>query len=252
MRDVVGQFSASAARYDQHSDIQRRTFEQLQCLIPSGNYQQILDLGAGTGAMTRLLATEYPDAQITGIDAAPKMVMFAQSHYGTPRIHFECGRFETFALATKADLVVSNATFQWVSEPEAALAHLSHQMQSGAPLVMSTFGPETYRELAMVIRQVWGHPVITSASRFLDGESLHAAMTGVFSGVHVHQYRYQKQFDSLAALLRSIKHTGTRGLPEGPKNWTPGLFREVEKAYVAHYREIMATYQVFYCTARCR
>jgi hypothetical protein len=81
---------------------------------------------------------------------------------------------------------------------------------------------------------------------------LHTLFHAHCQEVVLKQYRYQRQFDSLADLLRSIKHTGTRGLPEGPKNWTPGLFREVERAYLAQYRQIRATYQVFYCTARCR
>jgi malonyl-CoA O-methyltransferase len=252
VRDVVRQFSDSATYYDRYSDIQRRVFDHLHALIPEFPYRQILDLGSGTGAMTALLATKHPEAMVTGVDVAPKMVMFAQSHYGNSRVHFECGRFESFCVENKADLVFSNATFQWVANPVATLTHVHDQMGPGAPLVLSSFGPETYRELATVIRQVWGHPVITSASQFLDGTALHACLSDCFETVQVQQCRYQRDFESLADLLRSIKHTGTRGLPEGPKHWTPGLFREVERAYLAHYRRIVATYQVYYCTARCR
>lgn len=251
MRDVVTQFSTAASQYDQYSGIQQRVFSQLSDMIPEGAYCQIVDIGSGTGAMTTLLAKKYPAATVVGVDAAPKMVMWAQDHYGNSRMHFVCSTMETVHLETPPDLVFSNATFQWVSQPDKALGHLVSQMAPGGQLAFSSFGPETYRELAMVIRHVWGHPVITSASQFCDGESLHTLFHAHCRDVAIRQYRYQCQFDSLADLLRSIKHTGTRGIPEGPKNWTPGLFREVERAYLAQYRRIRATYQVFYCTARC-
>ena len=251
MRDVASQFSAAAAHYDQHSDIQQRVFAQLVEKIPEGSYTHIVDMGSGTGAMTALLGKRYPEATVVGVDVAPKMVMFAQQRYGSPRMHFVCSEMAQFQLETPADLLFSNATFQWVSPPKAALAHAASQMAPRGQVVLSSFGPETYRELATVIRQVWGHPVITSAAQFLDGAALHAGLSDCFETVQVLQCRYQRNFESLADLLRSIKHTGTRGIPEGPKHWTPGLFREVERAYLAHYRRIVATYQVFYCTARC-
>ena len=251
MRDVVSQFSTAASQYDQYSDIQQRVFAQLAEKIPAGPYRQIVDIGSGTGAMTALLGKRYPEATVVGVDVAPKMVMFAQQRYGSPRVHFVCSAMSRFQLETPANLLFSNATFQWVPHPKAALAHARSQLSPGAPLVLSSFGPETYRELATVIRQVWGYPVITSASQFLDGAALHACLSGCFENVQVMQYRYQREFASLADLFRSIKHTGTRGIPEGPKHWTPGLFREVGHAYLAHYRRIVATYQVFYCTAMC-
>jgi malonyl-CoA O-methyltransferase len=250
MTEVARQFSAAASRYDQHSDIQQRVFAQLLEKAPA-RASHIVDIGSGTGAMTALLGQRYPHATIVGVDMAPKMVMFAQQHYGNARTHFVCSGMERFQLETPADLLFSNATFQWVPHPKEALIHAAAQLAPNAHVVLSSFGPETYRELAMVIRQVWGHPVITSASGFLDGEALKPCLDAVFGEVTIVQYRYQRHFESLAALLRSIKHTGTRGIPEGPKHWTPGLFREVERAYVAHYRRIVATYQVFYCTARC-
>jgi len=250
MRDVVTQFSTAASQYDQYSGIQQRVFAQLVDMIPEGNYRQIVDIGSGTGAMTALLAKKYPDAAVVGVDAAPKMVMWAQQHYGNPRMHFVCSKMETVQFEMPPELLFSNATFQWMLHPEQALAHVVSQMAPGGQLAFSSFGPETYRELAGVIRHVWGHPVITSASQFCDGAALHAMFQQCCQDVVIKQYRYQRQFDGLADLLRSIKHTGTRGIPEGPKNWTPGLFREVERAYLAQYRHIRATYQVFYCTAR--
>jgi SAM-dependent methyltransferase len=41
--------------------------------------QRILDLGTGTGAAARVLARRFPDAEVVGVDLAPKMVEEARA-----------------------------------------------------------------------------------------------------------------------------------------------------------------------------
>lgn len=247
---VLEQFSEAVPYYDQYSAIQQHVFLHLLSHVPSKQYRYIVDIGSGTGAATAQMSQRYPDAEVVGIDASPKMVMWAQSHYANTRLRFVYGQAENLVLPYAPDLVFSNAVFQWIAQPELLLHTVYQQMRDSGALVFSSFGPDTYVELASAIRQVWGRPVITSASRFVTGEQLYGMLTRYFGQVHLSQHRYQRRFDSLADLLRSIKYTGTRGLPEGPKQWTPGLFREVESAYLARYRHIVTTYQVYYCDAQ--
>lgn len=44
-----------------------------------GQPQQILDLGCGTGSMTLMLKQAFPQAQITGLDLSPYMLIMAES-----------------------------------------------------------------------------------------------------------------------------------------------------------------------------
>lgn len=49
----------------------------------NGPPKRILDLGAGTGLLSRKLAAAYPDAELTLLDAAPAMLAAAEAALGT-------------------------------------------------------------------------------------------------------------------------------------------------------------------------
>ena len=53
----------------------------------SGPPERVLDLGTGTGAVARLVASRFPDAEVTGVDVAPKMIEVARTN--VPGVRFE-------------------------------------------------------------------------------------------------------------------------------------------------------------------
>jgi SAM-dependent methyltransferase len=72
--------------------------------------RRVLDLGTGTGAAARLLAVRWPDAEVTGVDLAQRMVEEARRQ--TPpeladRVRFQVGDADHLAFEDGAfDLVV--------------------------------------------------------------------------------------------------------------------------------------------------
>lgn len=72
--------------------------------------QRILDLGTGTGAAARVLARRFPDAEVVGVDLAPKMVEEARALLPADlagRVRFEVGDASTLESEPGAfDLVV--------------------------------------------------------------------------------------------------------------------------------------------------
>src|SRR5688500_20316097 len=49
---------------------------------------KVVDLGCGTGDLTRKLADALPNSSILGLDSSPQMLEKAQS-FSTPRLRFE-------------------------------------------------------------------------------------------------------------------------------------------------------------------
>jgi SAM-dependent methyltransferase len=72
--------------------------------------QRILDLGTGTGAAARVIARRFPDAEVVGVDLAPKMVEEARARLPADlagRVRFEVGDASTLEFEPGAfDLVV--------------------------------------------------------------------------------------------------------------------------------------------------
>jgi trans-aconitate 2-methyltransferase len=72
----------------------------------------VVDLGCGPGNLTALLADRWPDASIAGLDSSPEMIEKARAT--DSRIAWDVADLRDWAPAAPVDVLVSNATLQWV------------------------------------------------------------------------------------------------------------------------------------------
>jgi trans-aconitate 2-methyltransferase len=75
----------------------------------------VLDIGCGPGNSTAGIRRRWPDATITGIDNSAEMLATARSEQGEPTATYQLADAGSYDPAPAApDLIVSNATLQWV------------------------------------------------------------------------------------------------------------------------------------------
>jgi trans-aconitate 2-methyltransferase len=100
-------------RYLTYADERGRPFVELVARIGATTPETVVDLGCGPGNLTTLLGQRWPDASIRGLDSSPEMIDKARA--SEPTIDFEVGDLRTWAAqAEPVDVLVSNATLQWV------------------------------------------------------------------------------------------------------------------------------------------
>jgi trans-aconitate 2-methyltransferase len=75
--------------------------------------QLVVDLGCGPGELTAGLAERWPTADVLGIDSSPEMIDKAQDCLG-PRVRFRVQDLAGWQPDRPVDVIVSNATLQWV------------------------------------------------------------------------------------------------------------------------------------------
>ncbi|MGW0995487.1 trans-aconitate 2-methyltransferase [Streptomyces sp. NPDC002523] len=113
------------AQYLRHAGHRARPFVDLLARVPalpaepSARRPRIADLGCGPGNVTALLAERWPTARITGYDNSPEMldkahVDHAGSTAGGGSLDFAHADARTWTPEEPYDLIVSNATLQWV------------------------------------------------------------------------------------------------------------------------------------------
>ncbi|MEV5312681.1 trans-aconitate 2-methyltransferase [Streptomyces sp. NPDC052610] len=106
------------AQYLRHAGHRARPFTDLLARVPGlpGDRPRIADLGCGPGNVTALLADRWPGAHITGYDNSPEMLAQARPGptAGGGRLDFAHADVRTWTPAEPHDLIVSNATLQWV------------------------------------------------------------------------------------------------------------------------------------------
>lgn len=91
--------------------------------VPAG--ADWLDVGCGTGALTRMILTEARPASIIGIDASAGFIAHAQALTPDPLARFRTGQAQALDFADGAfDAVVSGLVLNFVPDPVAALREM--------------------------------------------------------------------------------------------------------------------------------
>lgn len=96
-------------------------FDDLAGLVERRKGMRVVDLGCGTGELTRRLADSLDDADVVGVDSSPEML--AQSgEFARDGVRFERADLTTFA--GEYDLVISNAAIHWVDDQAGVVTRL--------------------------------------------------------------------------------------------------------------------------------
>ena len=91
-------------------------FHDLVALVERRARMRVVDLGCGTGALTRQLHDALDAAETLGIDSSAEMLEKAAPH-ASGSLHFEQADIAAFA-ATDLQLLFSNAALHWIPDHE--------------------------------------------------------------------------------------------------------------------------------------
>ena len=169
-RDLARRFGAAAQSYETQSEVQQKSARALAgyiaAKIQNKKPLRILEIGCGTGYLTRELLKLYPDAQwwVTDISADmlekcksslsdkatnPEYNPNLSSHRFTPafdlsKVHFHTMDGEAVDLDGPFDLICSNMAFQWFHDLEGTLGKLSDLLNNDGMLAFSTLSQGTF------------------------------------------------------------------------------------------------------------
>lgn len=112
------------------------SFEDLYRLINIKPQLKILDLGCGTGELTRMLQEKIPDASIMGIDNSVEMLResraFVNENISFKKLSIE----EVTTLNEKWDLIFSHSALQWVESHQPLITRLITRLKKGGQIVI--------------------------------------------------------------------------------------------------------------------
>src|SRR6478672_4643975 len=115
-------------RYLVYADERGRPFVDLLARVGAQDPTRVVDLGCGPGKLTALLAARWPAADVLGVDSSPEMVARAA---GVAGIRVAQGDARTWRPDAPADVLFSNATYQWVPDHLDLLPTLVRQVAPG-------------------------------------------------------------------------------------------------------------------------
>ena len=132
----------SPTQYVKFEDERTRPARDLLAQVPIESVTRAIDLGCGPGNSTELLVARYGAGGVTGMDSDAAMLEAARKRL--PGTTFFQADLATWRPDQPADLLFSNAVFQWVPNHLDVLARLMEGLAPGGVLAVQM--PDNFAE----------------------------------------------------------------------------------------------------------
>ena len=145
-------------QYLRFADDRGRPFADLVARIGVPRPRSVVDLGCGPGNLTGTLAARWPDAVITGVDSSEQMIAAATEARppgAADRLRYELADLRDWTPAGPVDVVLSNATLQWVPEHVELFERFAGWLAAGGAFafqVPANFDAPSHTEIAALRR----------------------------------------------------------------------------------------------------
>ena len=229
IKTLKSRFEKAMDKYDANAAVQTHMAHKLiNAICRYGNeFDKILELGSGTGILTRETAAHINYKTYYANDLIEKSKEYLDKIL--PRYTFISGNAQDIQLPERMNLILSNALFQWFKNID--FLHLADMLEKDGLLAFTTFSPENFRE----IREITGLSL-----EYKSVDEIKNAMSLSFEILHIEEYTEVLQFATVLELLAHMKNTGVNALSE--RNPT---FLEVKNfcdKYKEKFTDISLTY----------
>lgn len=128
------------AQYGRFAQERGLPFQDLMRRVDLPWASSVLDLGCGPGSLTVALADRWPGARVVGVDSSEAMLAEAKSREVPGRLEFALADLRDFGPDGPVDVLVTNATLQWVPDHLALLGRFASFLAPGGVLALQVPG----------------------------------------------------------------------------------------------------------------
>ena len=234
-------FERAAKSYDAaavlQEEVARRICERLDYIKLQP--KRVLDVGSGTGFLSKDLVKRYPKAQTISLDIALNMAKICKkgggwvnNWFGSAKLQAVCADAEQLPFKSDSiDLIVSSLMLQWSNDLSKTFAGFHSVLAPNGLLLFSTFGPDTLKEL----RQSWA--VVDDSphtSSFIDMHEIgDALLQAGFINPVTDMEMITMTYADVRQLMRDIKNIGASNTDSQRSKGLMGKqkFKAFEQAY---------------------
>lgn len=215
-------FSASWADYEHQAKVQRCVALKLASLIgrylPADKPLRILEVGCGSGFLTRAYAGLIPLAELYLNDLCPIEGLLTDAIPLSPI--FLCGDAEQVDFPGNLDGIFSSSALQWWNDPIGFVLDTSRLLRPGGYWALATYGPDNLREMAGLGLETLPYVPL---------ESWVSSVQGRYRILYSGQEIRTQVMPSAWQVLAHLKQTGVNALKRGV--WTRGRLQAFCRAY---------------------
>jgi len=192
-------------------------------LLPDSAFQQVLEIGCCTGLLTEILCRHklVETLYLNDLVSDFENVVLNRIVNNAPK---QCvtyfGDIETLTLPPDLTLVLSGATFQWLDNLPAFFKRFGRELQPGAYLAFSLFGPGTLKEFSSLTSVELGYHSDKEIIDLLEQDFILESYA---------DFQDKLFFPTVREVLYHIRATGVGGVSE--YQWNKEILRDFEARY---------------------
>lgn len=224
-RRIHRQFKKSLPVYADNARVQdrmaRTLASRLRSILPR-RLNRVLEIGCGTGFLTRRLLQNFSIGEFYANDLVPDSERYLPCPEPARRVFLPGDAEHLAVLPGELNLIAANAVLQWFDSLEAGVLKFHSLLAPGGILAFTTFGPDQFLEIAAHAGPGLG---------FRPLAELEALCARTFELVRLEEERIRLSFPGFRERLAHIKNTGVAALPgprlsPGARSWIRRGLRE--------------------------
>ncbi len=221
---IQKRFARAQAQYDHQATIQRHMarvlVDKLAGLHP-GIFPKALEVGMGSGVLTRLLAEQLRISHLWGNDLLSQLPAALEPYREQQWLTYWSGDAEALPLTGhEFDLIVSNAAVQWLETPLATLSRWMAHLRPQGLLAFTTFGPDHFQAFSSALGR---------SLAYYPGGVVRDTLGPLGKCLWFQEDHLRLSFPSFLDLLRHLKATGVNALVN--RTWTKSSLEKLSSRY---------------------
>ncbi|MBO5434416.1 malonyl-ACP O-methyltransferase BioC [bacterium] len=231
-KHIKKQFEKSMNDYDKNAIVQDLMASKMIIELTkiSSEFATILELGAGTGLLTKRMAKNVKFSNYYANDLIEKSKHYIQKVI--PDAMFFAGNALKIKTPRKADLIVSNAMFQWFENLEKSIEILKLSLDKNGILAFSTFTPDNFKEIKELTGLTLKYKSEDEIKEILNRQG--------FEILYCESFYEEIKFNTPLELLAHMKNTGVNSLAE--ETWTVKKIKDFCDKFNKKYPQTKLTY----------
>ncbi|MBL4851516.1 MAG: malonyl-ACP O-methyltransferase BioC [Gammaproteobacteria bacterium] len=250
-------FDRAAEHYDETAALQAEVGARMLARLDYIRIapKRIVDIGSGTGRITKNLAQRFVKTNVVALDLAEGMLRKSRTIQKQgmgrffSRVQHLCADAEYLPLSNNSiDFVFSNVAFQWCNDLDKALQECYRVLAPGSLILFSSFGPDTLSELRSVWRDVDDYNHVNA---FIDMHDIGDALIRAgFQSPVLDIENFTLTYSNVKDLMRELKAIGAHNVTAGRQRGLMGKqqLKQIEQGY-EKFRDngkLPASYEVIY------
>jgi malonyl-ACP O-methyltransferase BioC len=218
-------FQKSLETYNSEAVVQKDMASNLINFLTdnSGNkFGKIFEIGCGTGNLTEKIIKNLDFQVFSANDIMEESKEYVKNL--SDRILFIPGDAENIDIPAGFDLIISNASFQWMSDLPEFLKKLHTCLNKGGILAFTSFSPDNFNEISQLT---------DSQLQYYSQLELIYLIKDTFEPAYIHNETKILTFNNPLEVLKHIKRTGANIL--NLKVWTKKDLNEFQINYVKYF-----------------